>query len=685
MPTNDTSGRLGAIVVTADGGSNLMKRFYGWNADQIGDISTCYLDAGTPIAESFIYDSRGRLQKAQQANFANAGGAYSLREYSYDRRGNQLSTVVDDAGTGNAMIYAYSGHPAAPDQLYSVRHPTYEYSFFDYTHDGQMGRKFGPYDSSGNHNTVWTFDWGESTSIYGTPAGFGGESVYRAMGFGKPGANITYTSYYYDANRRRIAKDVATGAREFYHWSPARELLDDVGYPESCQLFPPRFCRAVDDYVWLGGRPVLQIRSSAIDTTGQEQYYPAADGTGLCNRWGQGAECDAYFIVADQVGRPVLMLNHAMLVSGTGEYEPFGALNRVHMFRESPHPYTTTTDYTFPNVGRPSVGGMKVDVRAHLPMVDLANNGSYVRLEDVDGGALTNEPSVTGPQNADRWTPWVQQPSGRQPQLKFRAVAPNVSWPQVAPSGFLMTEFEFRRYQTTYPLFTRLRGAGQYWDSESDMFENHNRYYDSATGRYLSPEPLLQDPRWVRRMAKRGMSVPTYAYAYNNPVMYIDPTGLNGEAALGRLLLGLVGLGRFSGFLPSGGILPVESATLGDGTISGNVQGKAQQSCPFGCGPGGQVFLPPLPNAGAGTGTGTGAGTRAMVCAMSGATPKSCDQHYDACMDAHEANGWPPVYNCVECTRQCRGSGGQWPTIKESSGDRYLCDYENPWTTPSGN
>ena len=43
---------------------------------------------------------------------------------------------------------------------------------------------------------------------------------------------------------------------------------------------------------------------------------------------------------------------------------------------------------------------------------------------------------------------------------------------------------------------------------------------------YLSPEPLLQDPKWVRDEASDGFSAPTYSYARNNPVKYIDPTGL---------------------------------------------------------------------------------------------------------------------------------------------------------------
>jgi len=50
---------------------------------------------------------------------------------------------------------------------------------------------------------------------------------------------------------------------------------------------------------------------------------------------------------------------------------------------------------------------------------------------------------------------------------------------------------------------------GQYYDPEIDLFENWNRYYAPYVGRYLQPDPD-----------------PPYGYARNNPLAFIDPTGL---------------------------------------------------------------------------------------------------------------------------------------------------------------
>jgi RHS repeat-associated protein len=68
--------------------------------------------------------------------------------------------------------------------------------------------------------------------------------------------------------------------------------------------------------------------------------------------------------------------------------------------------------------------------------------------------------------------------------------------------------------ETTTTGFTNnLRMAGQYFDAETGLYYNLNRYYDPTTGRYLRTDPY-------------GDGINLYSYVYNNPQGMIDPMGL---------------------------------------------------------------------------------------------------------------------------------------------------------------
>jgi RHS repeat-associated protein len=62
-----------------------------------------------------------------------------------------------------------------------------------------------------------------------------------------------------------------------------------------------------------------------------------------------------------------------------------------------------------------------------------------------------------------------------------------------------------------------IRFPGQYYDSETGLHYNINRYYNPLTGRYMTPDPIGLEG---------GINL--YPYVQNDPINSIDPEGLEG-------------------------------------------------------------------------------------------------------------------------------------------------------------
>jgi RHS repeat-associated protein len=77
-----------------------------------------------------------------------------------------------------------------------------------------------------------------------------------------------------------------------------------------------------------------------------------------------------------------------------------------------------------------------------------------------------------------------------------------------------------------------LRFPGQYYDAETGLHYNWNRYYDPKTGRYLSPDPMGVAEHmmlWQAISAEQGyvpLELNPYSYTSANPLRWTDPTGL---------------------------------------------------------------------------------------------------------------------------------------------------------------
>lgn len=67
-------------------------------------------------------------------------------------------------------------------------------------------------------------------------------------------------------------------------------------------------------------------------------------------------------------------------------------------------------------------------------------------------------------------------------------------------------------------LMSYFHHAGYQWDEETKLYYLNARYYDSKIARFLSEDTYAGDPN-------DPLTLNLYAYCYNDPIMYTDPTG----------------------------------------------------------------------------------------------------------------------------------------------------------------
>jgi RHS repeat-associated protein len=100
---------------------------------------------------------------------------------------------------------------------------------------------------------------------------------------------------------------------------------------------------------------------------------------------------------------------------------------------------------------------------------------------------------------------------------------------------------------TVARMVNNLRLPGQYFDAETGLHFNRNRYYDPAIGRYITRDPL-------------GIDANPYLYAAANPFLFVDPDGL---CAVQILSGGIESLFGFSLALGSGGLGIIPGVLVG--------------------------------------------------------------------------------------------------------------------------
>jgi len=514
----DGSGRLGALWVSkaalGSGSADLVRKTYTWKADQLVAEDSCTLTTtgtssrtyfATPGTIANGYDNTLQLVRASRpaGEFGAKGGAFGNRNYTYDTRGNRKMETTDCFGWTNSYSTVHG------DQLVSravtsgcnlIPTPdlTVKYGFDS---DGRASRK--SWQSPSNHSVeakYLSFD----ASIDAAHAAVG--AVYKAVT-----VNGLIYEYYYDADGRRRAKLYPTGGKDEYLYDADNSLLEDRGLDGAGGY-------TLDEYIWLGGRPVALLRSKLTSAWARQ-----ADRTGTCTRNSvDSSGCDVYGIVTDYLPKPIALIDSSARLSGVADYEPFGHVNRVTSPGDSAHhPYQSGDHRLLGYFNQPPGTGLSVDVRPRFAIFSAAGT-TTAYLADI------NEASIgqvhTSSDNPTQAAAWTAVPSTGVFRLAFKPGDGNPG----GLDGIVSEGYEYRRYQTgATAAWLPIRFPGQYFDGETDLFQNWNRFYDPSIGRYLESDPVMLYPEKILPITREGGRTLVYAYALNNPVTEVDPNGLD--------------------------------------------------------------------------------------------------------------------------------------------------------------
>jgi RHS repeat-associated protein len=114
-----------------------------------------------------------------------------------------------------------------------------------------------------------------------------------------------------------------------------------------------------------------------------------------------------------------------------------------------------------------------------------------------------------------------------------------------------------------------LRFPGQYYDQETGLHYNWNRYYDPRTGRYIASDPIG---------LKGGLN--SYAYVDNNPLRWIDPLGLAKDSITASIESAIIrgDTRALQNLIQSGGLSPAQEAAAQAGIRSIEVLGRTTNS-----------------------------------------------------------------------------------------------------------
>ncbi|MBB5357740.1 RHS repeat-associated protein [Rhodanobacter sp. ANJX3] len=412
--------------------------------------------------------------------------------YCYDPRGNVLQKRQITGSTADTTSYAYT----AGDRLSQLTAPDGTVISDSYNALGQLSGvqvtpvggsasaavsgitylPFGPisgYTLGNGQMVIRTYDATYALTDITSPAlnlHFARDALGRITAEGNtPGASLASETYRYDPLSRLVEVDDANGnALQSYTYNPTGDRLSKTGNG-----------LATGSYSYTTGTHQLSGIGNGARTRDANGNMTGNSSAG--QTWGYGYNGRNRLTVVQANGNTVGTYGYNALGQRISKVATLPtAVSQRFAYDEQGNLIgeygTTNRDYVW-------MGGIPVAI------IDTVGSTSMVNYVTAD--ALGTPRAVSDSTGTTLWSwAWLNNPFGEQ--------APT------STNGYTLN----------------LRFPGQYFDAETGLMYNGHRYYDPTMGRFPQPDPV-------------GFNggIGLYVYGLNNPMIYIDPTGLSPPGA----------------------------------------------------------------------------------------------------------------------------------------------------------
>jgi RHS repeat-associated protein len=480
--TRDSLGRVSAATTTVNGSSQPILTGRSYRPDGLMTTQTF----GNGLVESRVHDLQGRLTSQLLSGADN-------RLYAYDANSNLTS--ITSASQASAYLYD------ALDRMTLDQYATSTLAFNYDPNSNRLGDGIGTYNYLANSNRLQTSPSGSITlDAAGNTLNDGTRSyTYNATGHvAGLSQGATSAGYVYNHQRLRTRKS-ASGITTVYHYSPGGELLMETTTTGTL----------LRSYFHVDGEPVATLEKQAGTPAEIVSDNPEAVFTGT---WPTATSIAGFYGT-----------NYRTNTKGTGKDK-------------------ATWTLTVPANGSYQVDARWVAASAHASnapytITHAAGSTTVTKSQRTNGGqwvllgtynfvtstpakvTLTDKANGTVIADAVKLVATTQAPAV---EALYYLHTDHLQTPRIATNSTQQAvwRWEGNAFGDTAPTGTatiNLRFAGQYYDAESGLHYNWNRYYDPKLGRYITSDPI----------GLRG-GLNTYLYT-NNPLVETDPLGLMGS------------------------------------------------------------------------------------------------------------------------------------------------------------